>query len=110
MAKRRSHVEPLPPCYAIVFPGLEEIADDEITALLKGEVKRRAAGLVVFRGPQIDPTLLRLRTVEDVFLLGWGTDKLSYRATDLKRIRAWTAHHVDWNQLLRIHHAIRPKP
>jgi tRNA (guanine6-N2)-methyltransferase len=110
MSKRRSRSEPLPPCYATVFPGLEGIAAEEIAASLKGEVKRTAHGLTVFRVPQIDSALLQLRTVEDVFLLAWGTDKLSYRASDLKRIRAWTAHEVDWDQLLRIHHAIRPKP
>ena len=110
MAKRRSHPEPLPPCYAIVFPGLEEIAAEEVAAVLRGEVKRTAPGLIVFRVPQIDSAVLQLRTVEDVFLLAWGTDKLSYRANDLKRIRAWTAHEADWNRLLRIHHAIRPKP
>lgn len=110
MSKRRAHSEPLPPCYAVVVPGLEEIAGEEIAAVLKGEVKRTAPGLVVFRVPQIDAALLQLRTVEDVYLLAWGTDKLSYRAADLKRIRAWTAHEVDWDRLLRIHHAIRPKP
>src|SRR5262249_2147786 len=47
---------------------------------------------------------------EDVFLLGWGTDELTYRATDLERICRWTAHDVNWQNLLRIHHATRPKP
>jgi 23S rRNA G2445 N2-methylase RlmL len=94
----------------MVFPGLEDIAAEEIVDVLKGEVKRTATGLIVFRLPQIDSAVLELRTVEDVFLLAWGTDQLSYRASDLKRIRAWTAHDVDWDQLLRIHHAIRPKP
>lgn len=109
MPKRRPHPDP-PPCYAIVFPGLEKIAAEEIAAVLRGEVKRTAPGLVVFRVPQLDPGVLQLRTVEDVFLLAWGTDQLAYRASDLKRIRAWTAHEVDWTQLLRIHHTIRPKP
>jgi 23S rRNA G2445 N2-methylase RlmL len=110
MSKRRSHADPLPPCYAIVFPGLEEVASEEVATVLSGEVKRSAPGLMVFRVPQLDSSVLQLRTVEDVFVLAWGTDKLSYRASDLKRIRAWTAHEVDWNQLLRIHHTIRPKP
>src|SRR5262249_22286324 len=110
MSKRRSPAEPPPPCYAVVFPGLEEIAAEEIAAELHGEVKRTAAGLLVFRVPQVDPEILRLRTVEDVFLLAWGTDQLTYRAADLKRIRAWTAHDVDWQRLLRIHHAVHPKP
>jgi len=89
---------------------LEEVAAEEIETVLSGQVKRTAAGLVVFRVPQIDPGVLQLRTVEDVFLFAWGTDKLSYRASDLKRIRAWTAHEVDWDRLLLLHHAIRPKP
>jgi tRNA (guanine6-N2)-methyltransferase len=54
--------------------------------------------------------LLDLRTTEDVFLLGWGTDDLTYRAQDLESIRRWTARDVDWQNLLRLHHAIRPKP
>jgi 23S rRNA G2445 N2-methylase RlmL len=94
----------------MVFPGLEKIAAEEIAAVLEGEVKRTASGLVVFRVPQLDTAVLQLRTIEDVFLLAWGTDQLAYRASDLKRIRAWTAHEVDWDQLLRIHHSIRPKP
>jgi tRNA (guanine6-N2)-methyltransferase len=89
---------------------MEKIASEEIAALLEGEVKRTESGLVVFRVPQLDAGVLQLRTVEDVFLLAWGTDKLAYRASDLKRIRDWTAHEVDWDQLLRIHHTIRPKP
>jgi 23S rRNA G2445 N2-methylase RlmL len=110
MSKPRSHLEALPPCYALVFPGLESVAEEEITADLSGEVKRTARGLVVFRVAAIDRSLLQLRTVEDVFLLAWGTDKLSYRATDLERIRHWTAHEAEWDRLLRLHHGIRPKP
>jgi 23S rRNA G2445 N2-methylase RlmL len=94
----------------MVIPGLEPVASDEITRDLGGEVKRTAPGLVVFRLADIDPALLQLRTVEDVFLLAWGTDQLTYRADDLDRIRRWTAREVDWARLLRLHHAIRPKP
>jgi 23S rRNA G2445 N2-methylase RlmL len=94
----------------MVFPGLEPIAEDEVKHDLRGEVKRSGDGLVVFRVPEITPALLRLRTVEDVFLLAWGTDELTYRATDLERIRRWTAREANWDQLLRIHHATRPKP
>ena len=107
--RSRSPASP-PPCYAMVIPGLEPIAEDEITRDLGGEVKRTGPGLVVFRVPQIDAALLRLRTVEDVFLLAWGSDQLTYRAEDLERIRRWTAREVDWERLLRIHHAVRPKP
>jgi 23S rRNA G2445 N2-methylase RlmL len=94
----------------MVFPGLEEVAEEEIGSSLDGEVKRAGPGLVVFRVPQIDAALLHLRTVEDVFLLAWGTDKLSHRAVDLEKIRRWTASEADWDRLLRIHHGIRPKP
>jgi 23S rRNA G2445 N2-methylase RlmL len=94
----------------MVLPGLEPVAADEITRDLGGEVKRTGPGLVVFRVPQIDASLFQLRTVEDVFLFGWGTDQLTYRAEDLERIRRWTAREVDWTRLLRIHHAVRPKP
>jgi 23S rRNA G2445 N2-methylase RlmL len=94
----------------MVIPGLEAVAADEITRDLGGEVKRTGPGLVVFRVPAIDADLLRLRTVDDVFLLGWGTDQLSYRAEDLERIKRWTARAVDWGRLLRLHHAVRPKP
>jgi hypothetical protein len=106
---RRAEPE-LPPCYATVIPGLEEVAGEEIAQELRGEVKRTAPGLVVFRAPQVDRSLLRLRTVEDVFLLAWGTDKLTYRAEDLDRIQRWTAKEADWETLLRLHHAITPKP
>jgi tRNA (guanine6-N2)-methyltransferase len=100
----------LPACYALVQPGLEEVAGEEIEHDLGGAVKRTGRGVVVFRVPEIDGSLLRLRTVEDVFLLAWGTDQLTYRAEDLDKIRRWTAREADWAQLLRLHHAIRPKP
>jgi len=109
MARRHPATE-LPPCYAAVLPGLEPLAEDEITRDAGGEVKRTGPGILVFRVPEIDRTLLDLRTVEDVFLFGWGTDKLSYRAEDLERIRRWTAREVDWARLLQIHHRVRPKP
>jgi 23S rRNA G2445 N2-methylase RlmL len=86
------------------------VAADEIETDLGGEVKRTGRGLVVFRVPEVTEALLTLRTVEDVFLLAWGTDQLSYRAEDLDRIRRWTARDADWAQLLRLHHAIRPRP
>src|SRR6516165_9956767 len=104
MAKQRSP-EPLPACYAMAIPGLEPVAAEEITRELGGEVKRSAPGINVFRVQEIDEALLQLRTTEDVFLLAWGTDKLTHRAEDLDRIRRWTARDVDWNQLLSIHHA-----
>jgi 23S rRNA G2445 N2-methylase RlmL len=100
----------LPPCYALVMPGLEPVAEEEIRQDLRGDVKKTEPGLVVFRLPHIDEAVLGLRTVEDVFLFAWGTDKLTYRAVDLESIERWTRREADWDQLLRIHHAIRPKP
>ena len=108
MSQRRE-VE-LPACYAMVLPGLESVAAEEITRDLGGEVKKMDRGIVVFRAPTIDADLLRLRTVEDVFLLAWGSDALTYRAVDLKQIQHWTAKEPHWQNLLRLHHSIRPKP
>jgi tRNA (guanine6-N2)-methyltransferase len=100
----------LPPLYATVQPGLEEIAAEEITRDIGGTVKKTDRGLVVFRAPDITPDLLNLRTVEDVFLLAWGTDALTYRATDLEKIERWTAREPDWPRLLQLHHGVHPKP
>src|SRR5438067_3306 len=100
----------LPACYALVLPGLEELAAEEIEHDLGGTVKRQGRGLVVFRLDEIDQGILQLRTTEDVFLYAWGTDQLTYRAEDLDRIQRWTAREPDWQQLLRIHHTIRPRP
>jgi 23S rRNA G2445 N2-methylase RlmL len=102
--------EPTPACYAIVQPGLEDVAGDEITRDLGGEVKKTGPGLVAFRVADITPELLKLRTTEDVFLLAWGTDDLTHRASvDLDRIRNWTRK-APWEPLLRLHHAVHPKP
>ena len=94
----------------MVHPGLEEVAAEEIRAERGGDVKRAARGIVVFRLDEIDRSILQLRTTEDVLLHAWGTDQLTYRAADLDSIRRWTAKDADWNQLLQLHHAIRPKP
>jgi tRNA (guanine6-N2)-methyltransferase len=108
---RKHHGErELPACYAIVQPGLELVAADEIATDLGGDVRKTADGLVVFRLDEITPDLLRLRTTEDVFLLAWGTDSLTRRALDLKHITDWTNRKVDWQQLLRLHHTVHPKP
>ena len=109
MPRRRDEPE-MPPCYAMVHPGLEEVAGEEITRTLGGTVKKAGLGIVVFRAPDLDRSLLELRTTEDVFVLAWGTDELSYRAEDLDRIRRWTEKDADWSRLLQIHHAVRPKP
>jgi tRNA (guanine6-N2)-methyltransferase len=106
----RSQPAAPPACYALVHPGLEPIAAEEIERDLGGEVKKTGPGIVVFRVPQIDERVLKLRTTEDVFLLAWGSDRLTRRAEDLERLRQWTAREADWPALLRIHHALRPKP
>jgi 23S rRNA G2445 N2-methylase RlmL len=108
MTRPRREVE-LPPLYAIVHPGLEEVASEEIEQELGGEVKRSGTSVVVFRLSDIGRHVLKLRTTEDVFLYAWGTDALSYRAQDLDRIRRWTDK-VNWTRLLQLHHAVRPRP
>ena len=110
MSKPRRAERETPACFAVVASGLEAVAADEITRDLGGDVKKAEKGIVVFRVPEIGPELLRLRTVDDVFLLAWGTDSLTYRAEDLKSIRQWTAKEADWQHLLSLHHALRPKP
>jgi 23S rRNA G2445 N2-methylase RlmL len=110
MAKQRNYLEHGPPCYAMVFPGLETIAAQEIEQELAGKVKRTGPGLVVFRVPVITASLCQLRTTEDVFLLAWGTDQLTYRAQDLQQMEQWTNRAANWSRLLAIHHSIRPKP
>lgn len=110
MSRNRANSQHLPACYAQVIPGLELIAAEEIATELGADVKKKLNGTVVFRIKEFSNRLLDLRTTEDVFLLAWGTDQLTYRAQDLESIRRWTARDVDWNNLLRIHHAIRPKP
>jgi len=102
--------QPASVCYAQTIPGLEEIASAEISQHLGAEILRTAPGLVVFRPEELDRELLELRTVEDVFLLAWGSDGLTYRAKDLDFIEKWTATKPDWPKLLAIHHAIHPKP
>lgn len=106
---RPSDDAPPPPLYAMVQPGLEPVAADEITRDLGGEVKKTSRGVVVFKLPAVTPDVLKLRTTEDVFLLAWGTDSLTYRPPDLANIRKWTANRPDWPQLFKLHHAVRPK-
>lgn len=109
MARRSADVDS-PACYTLVQPGLEEVAADEITRDLGGEVKKSAQEIVAFRMEPLDNRVLRLRVSEDVFLLAWGTDDLTHRPSqDLDRIRNWTRK-APWDRLLKIHHAIHPKP
>lgn len=98
----------LPPLYALVHPGLEPVALDEITRDLGGTVKKQLRGQVVFRVEHLTAKVLRLRTTEDVFLLAWGTDSLTYRAEDLQSIRRWTAK-AKWEPLFRLHQTLRPR-
>ncbi|CAN5143479.1 methyltransferase domain-containing protein [soil metagenome] len=99
----------LPPLYAHVQPGLEPVAADEVTRDLGGEVKKTVRGSVIFRAAPIDEEILHVRTMEDVFLLAWGSDSLAYKAADLKLITQWTAK-TKWDALFKIHAAVRPKP
>jgi tRNA (guanine6-N2)-methyltransferase len=101
--------KPLPPLYAMTHGGIESTAADEITRDLGGEVKKTARGLVVFRMEELTDKLLSLRTTEDVFLLAWGSDSLTYKSEDLETIRTWTARKPDWEHLFKLHHKIRPK-
>ena len=92
MSRRRAEAEAVPPCYAQVLPGLEPVAADEIpprTSAVRSSERRAAWSFSACR--RSTTSLLRLRTVEDVFVLAWGTDQLSYRAEDLEKIRRWTA-------------------
>jgi 23S rRNA G2445 N2-methylase RlmL len=101
--------KPLPPLYAMTVGGVETVAADEITRDLGGEVKKASRGLVAFRVDELTPDVLSLRTTEDVFLLAWGSDSLTYTAADLDTIRSWTAKKPDWDHLFKLHHRLRPK-
>jgi 23S rRNA G2445 N2-methylase RlmL len=101
--------KPLPPLYAMTHGGIESTAADEITRDIGGEVKKTARGLVVFRLDELTDKVLSLRTTEDVFLLAWGSDSLTYKADDLETIRNWTARKPDWEHLFKLHHRLRPK-
>lgn len=111
MARKQREANPpgLPALYAMVQPGLEAVAADEIQRDLHGDIKKTSRGVVVFRVDEVTPALLKLRTTEDVFLLAWGSDSLAFRSTDLKNYRQWTAQKPDWEQLFKLHHSLRPK-
>ena len=100
---------PLPPLYAMTHSGLEPVAADEITRELGGQVKKTDRGLVVFKLDTLTPDVLKLRTTEDVFLLAWGSNSLTYKAEDLETIRDWTIKKPDWERLFKLHHSVRPK-
>lgn len=99
----------LPPCYAMVHPGLEQVAADEIETRLDGEIRKTVRGIVVFRPQVINKSLLTLRTTEDVFLLAWASGDLTRRATDLDLIARWTSKEPDWKKLIPLQQKIRPK-
>lgn len=102
-------VSSAPPCYAMVHPGLEEVAAEEIETRLGGEVRKTVRGAVIFRPIQVSRSLLDLRTTEDVFLLAWASGDLTRRATDLDLITKWTAREPDWSKLIPLQQKIRPK-
>jgi len=93
----------------MVVSGLENLAGKEIVASLNGEIKRKTSGLVVFHLDGPDPDVFNLKTTEDVFLFGWGTDSLTYRAQDLDEIKNWTSKDADWARLINLHHSFKPK-
>ena len=109
MAKQHRREPKVPACYAMVIPGLESVAAEEITADLGGDVRKVSRGLVIFRVPEIGPQLFSLRTTEDVFLLGWGSGSLTYRAEDLKSIKSWTESEADWRDLLALQQRLAPR-
>lgn len=109
MSRRSAEIE-LPSLYAMLHSGLEPVVADEITRDLGGEVKKTRRGTVIFRLNAIDEDVLTLRTTEDVYLLAWGSDTLTYKATDLKSITQWTAKQPDWKQLFELHRAVRGAP
>ncbi len=111
MPRRPTHDAPAGPVplYAQVQTGLEPVAADEITRDLGGTVKKTSRGTVVFTVPEVTPKLLQLRTTEDIFLLAWGSDTLTYRPPDLANIRQWTVKKPDWPGLFAKHHGVRPK-
>lgn len=97
------------PMYAQVQSGLEPVVADEITRDLGGNVKRTSRGTVVFTLPRVTEKVLQLRTTEDVFLLAWGSNSLTYRPPDLDNFRRWTARKPDWPDLFKKHHVVRPR-
>ncbi len=99
----------VPPCYAMVHPGLEDVAADEIENRLDADIRKKVRGIVVFRPEAINHALLDLRTVEDVYLLAWASGDLTRRATDLDLITKWTSHEPDWAKLISLAQKIRPK-
>jgi tRNA (guanine6-N2)-methyltransferase len=100
---------PVPPCYATVQPGLEPVAADELARDFAADVKKTTRGVVAFRVSEVTAKLLAARTTEDIYLLGWGSDSLTYTAADLKTIAQWTRK-VKWDRLFALHHAVRGKP
>jgi tRNA (guanine6-N2)-methyltransferase len=99
-----------PACFALTVPGLETITAREIEEDLGGVVKKTMSGLIVFRVDPLDENVLKMKTAEDVFLLAWGSDQLTYKAKDLELIQRWTAKEPAWPRLLEYHRKIRPKP
>ncbi len=107
------HTAPPPsdsiPCFATTISGLEALAAAELEEKVGADIRKRSDGLVVFRVPEVDRGLLRLRLVEDLFLFAWGSDALTYRASDLDKLTAWTDKEPKWGRLIAAHAEVRPK-
>lgn len=102
-------IDTTPPCYAMVHPGLEQVAAEELKEKLDSDIRKTLPGFVIFRPGFFHSNLLQIRTTEDVFLLAWASGELTKRATDLDLIAKWTSREADWTKLISLHQQIRPK-
>ena len=94
----------------MVHPGLEEVAADEITRDLGGEVKKHRP-----RPRRLPRPRHHAGPAEAAHHRGRVPARLGHRRAhlprrDLDKIERWTAREPDWGHLLRLHHAVRPKP
>ncbi|MCS7015815.1 MAG: RNA methyltransferase [Gemmatales bacterium] len=105
-----SKSESVPALYLLTLPGLEQLAAEEVEQRLGAEVRRVHKGVVVFRVEPLHRSIFRLRLAEDLFLLLWGSDQLTYRAKDLELIQRWTSREPDWERVWAWHHQLRPRP
>ena len=101
----------LPPLYATVQPGLEEIAGEEITRDAGGTGQEDRSRARRFSHPRHHPRLLEPahRRGRLPPCLGHRRPLPTGRPT-LKRSSGWTAHEPDWPRLLQLHHRVHPKP
>jgi len=87
---------------ASVHPGLEEIAGEEIRARLgDARIVGTQRGWVLFRYPASAADVLRLRTVEDVFVILFRTDQLPpFRKEALPLLTRMARNSHYWTQAL----------